>query len=96
MKTQLTTVDLARQTNRACDRMLNSILRTLTVAVALLIFGFSSSMVLADHMGNHARYNDQSVTECSSDSGVLSATDAAPVGQGGTHPVLPPFNAGPH
>jgi hypothetical protein len=96
MNTQQTTDDLARQTVPASGRTLDSILRTLTVAVALLVFGFSAPMVFADHMGNHLLTTDQSVTECNSDTGVLSATEATePAVQDKTQPVLP-FNAGPH
>ena len=55
MNTHQTSDDMARQTDRARGRRLDSILRTFTVAVALLIFGFSAPMVVADHMGNHER-----------------------------------------
>ena len=90
MNTQLTTGDLARQSDRAGGRSLDSILRTLTVSVALLVFGFSAPMVFADHMGNHERGVDQSVTECSADAGVRSATEAAePAGQDETTPARP-------
>jgi hypothetical protein len=90
MNTHLTTDDLARQTVPASGRTLDSILRTLTVAVALLVFGFSAPMVFADHMGNHERTVDQSVTECSSDEGVLSATEATePAEEDETVPARP-------
>jgi hypothetical protein len=90
MNTHLTTDDLARETVPAGGRRLDSILRTLTVAVALLVFGYSAPMVFADHMGNHERSVDQSVTECSADAGVRSATEAAePAVQDETTPARP-------
>jgi hypothetical protein len=90
MSTQQTSNDLARQIDRAGGRRLDSILRMLTVAVALMVFGFSAPMVFADHMGNHERSVDQSVTECSSDEGVLSATEERePVEEEETVPARP-------
>lgn len=50
MSTQQTSDDMTRQTDRAGGRRLDSILRTLTVAIGLLIFGVSAPMVFADHM----------------------------------------------
>jgi hypothetical protein len=55
MNTQQTSDDMARQTDRPGTRRLDSFLRTLTVAVALIVFGVSAPMALADHMGNHER-----------------------------------------
>jgi hypothetical protein len=55
MNTQHTSDDMARPTTRTGSRRLDSILRTLTVAIALLVFGVSAPMALADHMGNHER-----------------------------------------
>ena len=96
MNTPLMSHDTTPQTDRLGGRRLDSALRTVTVAVALLVFGFSAPMVFADHMGNHLLTTDQSVTECNSDTGVLSATEATePAVQDKTQPVLP-FNAGPH
>lgn len=52
MNTQRTSNDSTRRADRAGGHTLDSILRSLTVAVALLVFGFSAQMVVADHMGN--------------------------------------------
>ena len=55
MNPQQTSDSMPRPTNRADGRRIDSILRTLTVAVALLVFGVSAPMAVADHMGNHER-----------------------------------------
>ena len=76
MNTQQTS-DMARQTDRAGGRRLDSILRTLTVAVALLVFGFSAPMVFADHMGNHERPLDGSAGDCGVESSEVDSTDTS-------------------
>lgn len=60
MNTQQTSTDLARQIDRARGRTLDSILRALTVAAALLVFGLFAPTAFADHMGNHLRPRDNS------------------------------------
>ena len=63
MNTQQTSDDQARPTTRTGSCRLDSFIRTLTVAVALLVFGFSAPMAFADHMGNHERGEPESA-EC--------------------------------
>jgi hypothetical protein len=63
MNTQQTSDDMARPTTRPGSRRLDSILRTLTVAVALIVFGVSAPIAFADHMGNHER-GEAEVAEC--------------------------------
>jgi hypothetical protein len=63
MSTLQTSSNSTRPTTRTGSRRLDSILRTLTVAVALLVFGVSAPMALADHMGNHERGEAESA-EC--------------------------------
>src|SRR5215216_3433953 len=75
MNTQQTSPDMARQIDRAAGRRLDSILRTLTVAVALLVFGFSAPMVFADHMGNHQRGPAESSEPASPDSSQACGSD---------------------
>jgi hypothetical protein len=74
MNTHLTTDDLARETVPAGGGRLDSILRTLTVAVALMVFGFSAPMVFADHMGNHERAPEASTSDCGEEAAEIDST----------------------
>ena len=85
MNTQQTSNDMAQQIDRAGGRTLDSILRTLTVAVALLVFGFSAPMVFADHMGNHERAPEASTSDCGEEAAEL---DSAAVYGPGTGEVF--------
>ena len=58
MNTQQTPPNPVRQSRRTLD----SFLRTLTVAAALLVFGVSAPMAVADHMGNHERGSAESAS----------------------------------
>ena len=74
MNTQEMSDDETRPTKGSGIRMFDSILRTLTVAVALVIFGFSAPMVFADHMGNHERPIEESTSDCGEKAAELDST----------------------
>jgi hypothetical protein len=75
MNTHQMSDDVVRQIDRAGGRRLDSILRTLTVGIALLVFGFSAPMVVADHMGNHERGSAESAG-CGKEASETEAADA--------------------
>jgi hypothetical protein len=75
MNTQQMSDDVVRQTDLAGGRRLDSMLRTITVAVALLTFGISAPMVFADHMGNHERGSAESAG-CGKEASETEAADA--------------------
>jgi hypothetical protein len=75
MNTPLMSHDTTPQTDRLGGRRLDSALRTVTVAVALLVFGFSAPMVFADHMGNHQRGPAESTESTEAGSGQACGQD---------------------
>ena len=88
MNTQQTSDDQARPTTRTGSCRLDSFLRTLTVAVALLVFGFSAPMAFADHMGNHERGKAES-TECGKEASEAATQSQLPV-EGDRNPQFGP------
>lgn len=73
MSTQQTSSDRTRQTGREGGRTLDSILRALTVAVALLAFGLSAPMTFADHM----RPPEESTSDCGAETDEVEGANAS-------------------